>query len=181
MNGKVTVRPYRPTDQSQIAWLYARTPPAGQVAWQPQPLPADMCHIPQLYPGFLVAVEALRDGEAIVGMVGVAAATPATLDAKPPASVRAVAPIACMRHRAIAPERWRRGIGRQLVSAAFEWARVNGFRSVILNTTPQQQAAVSLYTSVGFLEAARSMVGECQLIWFLLELKARSHGQAFGG
>lgn len=66
----------------------------------------------------------------------------------------------------VAPERWRHGIGRVLVAAALEWARFNNFESLVLETTPQQEAAVALYLATGFGEIGRTMFGAWELIWF---------------
>jgi ribosomal protein S18 acetylase RimI-like enzyme len=70
----------------------------------------------------------------------------------------------------VAPERWRRGIGRELARVAIDWAREGKFQSVILETTPQQEAAVSLYRSLGFVEKGRSVLGPYELVWFQLVL-----------
>ena len=70
----------------------------------------------------------------------------------------------------VVPERWRYGIGRLLSRIAIDWARDHGYEAVILETTPQQEAAVALYKTMGFTEMGRSTVGKYELVWFELPL-----------
>ncbi|MGH2588772.1 MAG: GNAT family N-acetyltransferase [Dehalococcoidia bacterium] len=165
----VTIRPYQPADQAQIEWLYARTPPAGQVAWRPLSVPADLRHIPDTFARLWVATEPIPEGEAIVGMAAVADAS-RTLGPPVPEFLATTKPTARLHHVAVAPERWRQGIGRRLTLTAVDWARRQGYRAVILDTTPQQAAAVALYEATGFADAGRSMVDVYELVWFRLTL-----------
>ena len=170
----VTIRRFQPADQDQIEWLQKRTPAAGQVAWREATVPDDLRRIPESFAAFWVAVEALRDrsgaNEAIVGMVGMTRI--ATVAVGPPVPDFLTAPPGTARlHRMrVAPERWRRGIGRELARTALDWAREENFDSVILETTPQQTAAVRLYEALGFVDVGRSKIGAYDLIWFKLEL-----------
>ena len=163
----VTIRLYQPTDQAQVEWLYARTPPAGQVAWRPMTLPAELGHIPNTFARFWVASEPIPQGEAIVGMAAVADADLA-IGAPVPEFLATTEPTARMHYVRVAPERWRQGIGRRLVMTAVEWARECGYRAVILDTTPEQAAAVALYEATAFAEAGRTRLGAYELIWFRL-------------
>ena len=52
----------------------------------------------------------------------------------------------------LAPEARGGGIGKLLVQHIVEWAREQGYREISLNTHPQLQLAISLYTSVGFVK-----------------------------
>jgi GNAT superfamily N-acetyltransferase len=160
-----SIRPYQSTDQSQIEWLHTRTPPAGQVAWRPSPVPADLGRIPETFPRFFVATEPIPEGEAIVGACAVADAGRA-IGVPVPAFLDTTEPTARLHLVRVAPERWRLGIGRLLTLAALEWARAQGFRAMILETTPQQTAAVALYHATGFVDAGRSMAGRYELVWF---------------
>ena len=54
---------------------------------------------------------------------------------------------------------------------AIEWSRDSGFRTIVLNTTSAQKPALGLYRKLGFREAARSFLGEFELVWFELSLK----------
>ena len=170
----VTLRLFQPGDQDQVEWLQKRTPAAGQVAWREATVPDDLRRIPEIYAAYWVAVEALQNQsgttDVIVGMtgmtrvaaLGVGPPVPDFLDT-PPGSAR-------LHRMRGAPERWRRGIGRELARAALDWARDERFESVILDTTPRQEAAVSLYRSLGFVEKGRSALGPYELMWFQLVL-----------
>ena len=70
----------------------------------------------------------------------------------------------------VAPERQRRGVGRQLTETAIAWAHDAGFARLVLETTPQQKAAVALYEATGFRERGRSRSGPYELVWFELKL-----------
>jgi GNAT superfamily N-acetyltransferase len=161
----MNIRPYQPADQPQIEWLHTRTPPAGQVAWRPYPVPDDLARIPETFARFFVAAEPIPDGEAIVGACAVADAGRA-IGVPVPAFLETAEPTARLHLVRVAPERWRLGIGRLLTLAAIEWARAQGYRAMILETTPQQEAAVALYRATGFADAGRSMAGRYELVWF---------------
>ena len=129
-------------------------------------------HIEQIsenYEAFWVAVEPMPDGEAVVGMLAVAAIgaqsgvpEPAFIDR----SIRADR----VHWLLVAPERQRRGIGRRLVDAAIAWARANGYEALLLDTTTEQQAAVAFYEALDFSEVGRSTVRRWELVWFKLAL-----------
>ena len=166
----LSIRLFEPGDLPALRWLHDRTPPAGQVATRPQPWPAALNDIPANFEAFWVATETAWDGEAIVGMAGLArAGSPAGM--APLADFLEVTPLtARLDYVRVAPERQRRGIGRRLTATALEWAAGHGFQEVILDTTAQQEAAVALYRSLGFEEAGRSMLGRWELVWFRLDL-----------
>ncbi len=167
----VTIRLYRPADHTQIEWLYQRTPPAGQVAWHPMRLPDDLKRIPQHFVAFWVAVQRVRDEvEAVVGITGVARVGAVATGAPVPDFLETTRPTARLHHVAVAPERWRHGIGAKLVRTAIDWARDEGFEKLILETTPQQEAALQLYRAIGFVETGRSMLGTWELVWFEMDL-----------
>ena len=84
--------------------------------------------------------------------------------------------VAELRRLSVAPEFWRQGVGTRLSRTAIEWCRDNGFRSIVLNTTSAQKPALALYRKLGFREAARSFLGEFELVWFELAL-AGVHAQ----
>ena len=170
-NEPVAIRLYEPADQEQIEWLYRRTPPAGQVAWRDRGVTEDMRRIGEQFVSFWVAVERISDTtEAIVGITGVER-TGAVVSVPPvPDFLDTTRPTARLRHVAVAPERWRLGIGARLVRAAIDWSREAGFEALILETTPQQEAAVRLYEAMDFADVGRSRIGGHDLIWFSLEL-----------
>lgn len=170
----VALRLFQPADQEQVEWLQKRTPAAGQVAWREATLPDDLRRIPESYAAFWVAVETLQDqrvgSEAIVGMAGMTRAGAVAVGPPVPDFLETPPRTARLHRMRVAPERWRRGIGRELAQSALDWAREEKFESVILETTPQQEAAVSLYQSLGFVERGRSALGVYELVWFKLDL-----------
>ena len=54
---------------------------------------------------------------------------------------------------AVAPERRKAGVGRELVRAALAVARADGYRTMVLWTQPTMNAAQRLYESEGFVRA----------------------------
>ncbi len=71
-----------------------------------------------------------------------------------------------MKRMRVAPERQRQGIGARLTETAIAWTRKNGFNTLLLETTPRQTSAISLYQRMGFTEVDRSTLGRFELIWF---------------
>ena len=53
---------------------------------------------------------------------------------------------------AVAPEARGQGVGDKLMLACVEFARANGAVSIILESNTKQDAAISLYRKVGFME-----------------------------
>ncbi len=51
----------------------------------------------------------------------------------------------------VAPEARRQGVGSALVEAVTEWARASGLRRLLLDVGEANTAAISLYTSKGFV------------------------------
>lgn len=168
-----TIRPYEPVDQTGVWALHDRTPPSGSLAGElPQRWPDDLDRIPELFRAFWV-VTTERDGrQEIIGMVGVktvddeAPDVPAHLFAGEGDRART---IRLLRMR-IAPEWQRRGIGSGLVETVVDWARESGYRSVILETTVQQEPAIALYRRHGFTETGRSVLGRYTLVWMRRDL-----------
>jgi len=161
---KAEIRPYKPSDQEGLRWLFARTPPWGRTYPRPQPLPPELEEPLASYAICVVAVEQDQDGEALVGMI--AAEEVEASSSELPAFARSTKKRLRLHWVLVAPERWRLGIGRRLTEAALDWALINGFEAALLETTVQQKAAISLYESMGFDEIGRSTVGGYQLVWF---------------
>jgi len=167
---RVDVRAFEPTDQERVRWLFARTPPWGRTYPRPEPLPADLEQIPTFYPaGCFVAVEDDQAGEAIVGLVAVAAVD-ATEKGQLPQFLKPASKLSRIHWVSVAPERWRLGIGRRLTETAIEWSRTNDCRATILETTVQQEGPIALYEALGFVEKGRTTLGRYQQVWFELVL-----------
>lgn len=66
------------------------------------------------------------------------------------AIVAVSSPTAYLQRIAVDPAYQRSGIGRSLTRAAHEWARRRGARWLVLNTKPNNDAALELYLSEGF-------------------------------
>jgi ribosomal protein S18 acetylase RimI-like enzyme len=170
----MTIRQYSPDDLPGIRWLHDRTPPAGQISVRPQRWPEMLDDIPSHFEAFWVATE-MQDGvEAIVGMAGVQVVhgtDPDVMGVPVPAEFLSALPTARLEAVRVAPERQRRGIGRDLTQTAIDWAVAHGFRRLILDTTVQQEAAVALYTSMGFHTLGITEFGRWQIAWLARDLE----------
>ncbi len=160
----LAIRPCEPADGAGVRALHDRTPPAGSLAGGfPQQWPDDLNRIPEVFLAFWV-VTTERDGvQEIVGMAGVKAVDDEVpLDLFPGAGDRKRM-IRLLRMR-VAPEWRRRGIGSRLVETVVAWARESGYRSVILETTMEQEPAVALYRRHRFVEIGRSALERYTLV-----------------
>jgi GNAT superfamily N-acetyltransferase len=169
MPAEVLIRPYQPSDQPGIEWLYSRTPPWGRTYPRPQPVPEHLTRIEEVCQRALVAVEQDRAGEAIVGFL--ALTQPDSPEGVPaPEFIDLSRPATRIHWLLVAPERWRHGIGRRLVGAALDWSRGQGFATLMLDTTADQEGAVAFYLAMGFHEAGRTRFRDWEIVWFVLPL-----------
>ena len=174
---RIQVRLYQPADQPNIRALHDRTPPAGsRQSTTPQQWPSDLDHIQHAYLAFWVAVEQSDCGERVVGIAGIESAGPDV----PATVLRGRSGVARLKRMRVAPEQQRRGVGTRLTTAAIAWVREHGFSGLILETTPQQTAAICLYQSLGFAEVGRSTVGQFELVWFELPVNASAAPRRVG-
>lgn len=100
------------------------------------------------------------------------------------AGIEAVGSKYKVKHRAefgigILKEYWGLGIGRALMEACIECAKKAGYTQLELNVVADNDRAVSLYKSFGFVEFARNpkgfnsrFTGYQELIYMLLDLEA---------
>jgi ribosomal protein S18 acetylase RimI-like enzyme len=65
--------------------------------------------------------------------------------------------IAYIQRLSVHPDHQGRGIGRSLVRAAAGWARASGACGLLLNTQADNEAAVGLYLSEGFIEVGSGL------------------------
>jgi len=173
----ITIRPYRDGDQTGLHWLNARTPPAGQVAYEPQPPEEEIDRIPEVFLAFWVAVHSDGQREGIAGCLGLIDGD-SDQEVVVPDALHTSERTVRLHIMRVAPEVQRTGTGRMLYAAAEAWAIEHKFERMILDTTPQQEAAVHFYRAMGFDEVARSMAGRYELVWFskLLSGTGRSRG-----
>ncbi len=87
-----------------------------------------------------------------------------------------------IRHRAefgisILKEYWRLGLGRALAKACIQCAKEAGYTQLELNVVAENEAAISLYQSLGFVDFGRNSrvfnsrtSGYQELVYMLLEL-----------
>lgn len=165
-----TIRPWEPTDREGVRALHDRTPPAGSLARNLlQRWPDDLDRILEVFQAFWV-VTTERDGSPeIIGMAGVKAVDDEVpLDLFPGEGDRKRM-IRLLRMR-IAPEWQRRGIGSRLVETVVTWAGNSGYRSVILETTIEQEPAVALYRRHGFAAVGCSRLERYTLVWMRRDL-----------
>ncbi len=162
------IRPFEVSDQERVRWLFARTPPWGRTYPRPQALPDDLEDIPSNYPGgCFVAVEQDISGEAIVGLTAVAKCSEAE---GLPDFIERQASLGRVHWVSVAPERWRLGIGHSLTEVAITWARSAECQALVLNTTVQQEGAIALYESLGFVQRGRTVSGPWHAVWLELVL-----------
>ncbi len=64
--------------------------------------------------------------------------------------------VGCLISLWVAPEVRRQGVGSALVDAVSQWARASGLRSLLLDVGEGNTAAISLYTSKGFVPTGES-------------------------
>ncbi|MEZ6002688.1 MAG: GNAT family N-acetyltransferase [Planctomycetota bacterium] len=51
----------------------------------------------------------------------------------------------------VAPEARGRGVGKRLVQSVIDWARTQGYERILLDVGDENQAAIALYQSMGFV------------------------------
>lgn len=121
------------------------------------------------------AFEAVLDGPGVFGLVAI--------DEEPLAVVlcRAVAGEAEVLTIAVAPAARRRGVGRALMVAALEQARVAGAREVFLEVDAGAAPAIGLYAGLGFVRAGlrkayydRGAAGRADALLMRLDLEAKA-------
>jgi GNAT superfamily N-acetyltransferase len=170
------IGPYRPEDQEVVEAMVARAAAAERAGdrWVPlDSAPDSLDTIDTSYLAFWVAVTPERQGDDVVGMIGVRRFG---FDTEESGGLALAAEwqrrgdVAELRRLRVAPEVWRRGIGARLTQTVIDWSRENGFRSLVLNTTSPQAAARALYRRLGFTEVARSYIGSYELVWLEIHL-----------
>jgi GNAT superfamily N-acetyltransferase len=136
---------------------------------RPQPLAAELEAIEENYLAFWVAIEPTYEGDATIGMIGVAPIDAPT-DFPEPEFVDRTRKAVRVHWVLVVPERQRRGIGTRLIDTVANWARGHDYAALILDTTTEQEAAVSFYRARGFKEIGRTTIRRWEQVWFELPL-----------
>jgi ribosomal protein S18 acetylase RimI-like enzyme len=84
--------------------------------------------------------------------------------------------VGCITSLRVAPEQQGQGIGGKIIRALIEGGREAGCDAIIVDAAPSRVAAMGLYKSVGFFEAATTMRGETPIRWFELDLRTAPVG-----
>jgi putative acetyltransferase len=128
---QVEIRPYEPTDQTGFAQLVATV--LAEYGFNLDPiLEADLGHPEISYQGLWVAIYE----DFLVGSVAIR-----LLDEGRAAELKRMY---------LQPDYRGRGLGRNLLNQAIDWAKARGCRSIVLDTSTAMTAAQHLYESVGF-------------------------------
>ena len=152
---QVTVRTYRPSDQTAVARLYTEGLLAGQIA--PNDTGADIEAIEEAYLSdpathFWVADLAGQ----VVGMIGVAR------DEREKAEIR--------RLRVDKPHQHNPAIGAKLIETAIAHCKHHGYLKVVLDTRYERAAVLEVFTRFGFQHARTREVHGKDLPEFYLDL-----------
>lgn len=147
-----------------LRWLNARTPLAGQVAYEPRPPDESLERIPDAYLAFWVAVHSDGRREGIVGCGGLVAPQNEAVLMVPDYLVSKDHTV-ILRKMRVAPEVQRQGIGRELFQAAERWAAHNGFNKLILETGAHQEASISHFKAMGCEIAGQTIQDSIELVW----------------
>ena len=99
-----------------------------------------------------------EDGKKIVGTVGVK---------------REDDRVALIRRIFVAPEYRKKKIGLRLLNRAIEFCEEVGYRDLIFKTTSQMSNAIGLIQGRGFQSRAKILMGQVELLKFVLSLKGK--------
>ena len=78
--------------------------------------------------------------------------------------------IALLRRVYVHPECRGKGVGSQLISAAIQFCKKEGYRQVVFRSTDQMRDAIRLCLRNGFTEEEKLNLGDIQIIKFTLKL-----------
>ena len=168
--------PYRPGDEAEVEAMYdraARAREAGSKRWKEVEDSAPQDIAQSASASWVAAVPSADGKDRIVGTVQVTGPTalsqmPSDLPLSREWRLRDhVAELSRLR---VADDMRRQGIGTRLTRTAIDWCRVQGFRTLVLNTTTPQRPAIALYKKLGFSEADLTFLDKYELVWLSLHL-----------
>jgi ribosomal protein S18 acetylase RimI-like enzyme len=154
----VTIRPFRPPDQSAVQRLY-REGLLGTNKIADNDTGFDMEDVESSYmkrPGntFLVAVNSANE---VVGTIGIQHHEASTGE---------------IRRLRVRPDSQRRGIGSKLMEAALKFCHDHQYLKVTLDTYMDHEPAMKLFEKFRFRHSRSRTVGEKELRYFYLDLYA---------
>ncbi len=168
---EIQVNPYRPEDQAEVQAMFARAAEAKQqndLRWMAPPT------VSASYDAFWVAEQHMaKDNGVIVGTVAMHLFR-AGVEMAPTHPLAQQwdgrNDVAELRRVRVAPEVQRQGVGTRLCQTAIEWARVQRYTLLVVNTTTPQVPALKLYRHLGFQDVSKSFIGKYELSWLALDL-----------
>ena len=169
------VGPYRPGDEAEVDAMHARARQAreaGDIRWTSQSTPAAENEEESAVAGWVAVVATDAGAERVVGLVDVGMGEVLQLAQSMPLAQEwhGRSDIAQLDRLGVDSEFWRQGLGTRLALAAIGWCRDRGFNSLVVNTTPPQKPALSLYRKLGFRERGISFLDRYELVWLELTL-----------
>ena len=175
------VQPYRPEDEFEVQAMHRRAENAeksGDIRWAPIPESASTAVSKESDPFrgldcLWIATDLENNKNLIAGLAGIETFRPgAIIGIEHPLAVewQKVQRIAELRLVRVAPECRRNGIAMRICQRAIDWAREQGYDTLIVNTTTPQRPARSLYQKLGFGEKGISFIGKYELVWMELKL-----------
>ena len=169
------VGPYRPGDEAEVEAMFERArqaKEAGDRSWMGRaPAAARENSAERTLAGWVAVVPSETGGDRVVGIVGVlgvGALPHMPFDMPLARERRGRSDVAQLTRLSVEPELWRRGVGTRLTHTAIDWCRDHGFHTLVVNTSPPQKPALSLYRKLGFREAGRSFLDKYELVWLEL-------------
>ena len=160
----IRVRAYRDSDDERVLALDEASMTASGARPSRRRPSADLRTTLQSRLAVWVAVE----GEDDADVVGTVALRPPDDDT--PLELVADRKVAMLVNFRVSPDHQRQGIGRLLMETLLAWGAAHAYDCIIVNATPDRVAAMGVYASFGFFEAARSTRNQRELLWFEMPL-----------
>lgn len=153
----LVIRSYEPRDQEAVWRLHVEgleaTRSAVKVGSQ---FDEDLRDVEAVYLKDGSHFWVVQDGEEVVAMVGALRRDGETVE---------------LRRMRVASARRRRGLGQRLLELVEEFARRQGYRRVVLETTDRQEAARRLYERNGYVLVEAMPIAPLTLFFYRKELR----------
>ncbi len=170
------IQPYRPEDEPEVQAMFVR---AGQAEkehdprWMMIPPPSVSRSISEDFEAFWVAEQEEQNTTRLVGIIGIQEFSPKEIIPSSHSLVQdwqSLGRVAELRRLRVMPEMRGQGLGIRLCQTVIEWARMQKYDLLVVNTTTPQLPALQLYRKLGFQEAGKSFIGKYELVWLELSL-----------